>query len=173
MYFGKMRFEMRAGRIVCFFVAAFAPLFLYAQPEPSATGPSVYQIAFDSAVSTLNREQLAVYTGREYYPYFFKEAGKYPITRVTAMTAAGSRPGEHPFFISDDFRSEMIEFEGITYRSINLAFDICRSELVVSSPKLKAIVLPDGKVQKFTCAGHLFRALNMEGLKADFYDVLV
>jgi hypothetical protein len=170
MYFGKMRFEMRAGRILCFVVVAFAPLFLYAQSETPATGPSIYQIAFDSAVSTLNREQLAVYTGREYYPYFIKETGKYA---VTSVTAAGSRPGEHPFFISDDFRSEMIEFEGTSYRSISLAFDICRGELVVLSPKQKAIVLPDGKVQKFTCAGHSFRALNTKGLRPDFYDVLV
>lgn len=165
-----MRTEIRAGRIICVVVVVFAPLFLYSQSETSASGSSVYQIAFDSAVSNLNRNQLAVYTGREYYPYFIKKVGQYG---VTSATTAGSRPGEHPFFISDAFLQELIEFEGTTYRSVNLAYDICRSEVVVLSPKRNGIVLPDGKVQKFTYSGHTFRALNVSGLKADFYDILV
>lgn len=161
---------MSAGRILCLLVVVFTPLFLYAQSEASASGSSVYQIAIDSAISNLNRSQLAVYTGREYYPYFIKKTGLYA---VTSATTAGTRAGEHPFFISDEFRSETIEFDHAVYHSINLAFDICRSEVVVLSPKRNGIVLPEGKVQKFTCAGHSFRALNTGGLKPDFYDVLV
>lgn len=161
---------MSAGRILLYGIVAFAPLFIHAQSETSAAGSSVYQIAFDSAVSTLNRQQLAVYTGREYYPYFIKKTGQYA---VTSATTAGTRVGEHPFYISDAFRSEMIEFEGTVYHSINLAFDICRSEVVVLSPKRNGIVLPEGKVQQFTYSGHTFKSLNISGLKPDFYDVLV
>jgi len=131
---------------------------------------SFYDIAFDSALSKLNQRQLAVYTGREYYTYFFKEGGKYG---AGSASLAGSRPGEHPFFMSDEFRSETIEFEGVQYQSIYLAFDICRSEVVVLNPKRKAMILPEGKVQKFNYAGHAFKNLTgVNNLKDDLYDIL-
>lgn len=158
------------GRGIFLLLILGVPFSLQAQTETASAGPSVYEVAVDSARSRLNQEQLVVYTGREYYPYFIKRVGSYG---VTSATAAGSRPGEHPFFISDDFRGEQIEYENAVYKPVNLAFDICRSEVVVLSPKRKAIVLPEGKVQQFTYAGHTFRAINKPGLKPDFYDILV
>lgn len=152
--------------LVLFFVL---PSSLIAQLE-APKSVSVYDIAFDSALSKLNQRQLAVYTGREYYTYFFKEGGKYG---AGSASLAGSRPGEHPFFMSDEFRSETIEFEGVQYQNIYLAFDICRSEVVVLNPKRKALILPEGKVQKFNYAGHAFKTLTgVNNLKNDFYDIL-
>jgi hypothetical protein len=146
------------------------PSLLLAQSETSSTAASVYEIAFDSALSRLDQSQLAVYTGREYYPYFIKKTGIYA---ATAITTAGSRPGEHPFFITDEFRLERIEFEGVVYPAINLAYDICRSEVVVLTPQRKAVVLPEEKVQKFDYAGHSFRTLtNVDELRNDFYEIL-
>lgn len=161
---------MTGKHIFYSFLILVFPSVLLAQPETSSASASVYEIAFDSALSTLNHRQLAVYTGREYYPYFIKKTGIYA---ATAITTAGSRPGEHPFFITDEFRSEMIEFEGVVYPAINLAYDICRSEVVVLTPQRKALVLPEGKVQKFNYAGHAFKTLTgVDGLRNDFYDIL-
>lgn len=145
---------------------------LLAQPETSAVPGSIYEIAFDSALAKLNKSQLAVYTGREYYPYFVKKTGMYAATSMS-VTSTGSRPGEHPFFITDEFRSETIVFGGVTYSAINLAYDICRSEVVVLTPQQKALVLPEGRVQNFNYAGHAFKYLKgVADLKNDFYDIL-
>lgn len=161
---------MISGRVFYLILFLVFPSLLLAQPETTSSSASVYEIAFDSALSKLNQSQLAVYTGREYYPYFIKKTGIYA---ATAITTAGSRPGEHPFFITDEFRSEMIDFEGVVYSAINLAYDICRSEVVVLTPQRKALVLPEGKVQKFNYAGHAFKLLtDVDGLRSDFYDIL-
>lgn len=147
------------------------PSGLLAQSEASATA-SVYKIAFDSALSRLNQRQLAIYNGREYYQYFIKQNGHQLYGRL-AITTSASRPGEHPFFTSEGFRSEKIEYEGVVYQPINLAYDICRSEVVVLNPQEKVIVLAEGKVKSFTYAGHTFRSLNtIDQLKPDFYDIL-
>lgn len=160
---------MGRKRFLCSILILVFPSLLLAQAESSSSSSTVYEIAFDSALSKLSQSQLAVYTGREYYPYFIKKS-QYS---TTTLTSAGNRSGEHPFFIRDEFRSEAIVFEGVAYPSINLAFDICRSEVVVITPQRKAIILPEGRVQKFHYAGHEFRALvNVDGLKNDFYDVL-
>lgn len=145
------------------------PVALSAQTETS-TPVSVYHLAFDSVLAKLNQRQLAVYTGKEYYPYFIKPESRYA---VTSATSAGSRQGEHPFFISEDFRPESIDFEGVVYRNIPLAYDICRSEVVVLNPARKAMILPEKKVKKFNYAGHEFKALEgVVNLKEDFYDIL-
>lgn len=161
---------MSAGRVLFLFLILTFPLFVAAQPEALTSSNSVFQVAFDSAIATSNRNQLPVYTGREYYPYFIKQWGQYG---ALMATAPGSRPGEHPFYLSDEFRPEKIEFDGSVYRAINLAFDICRNEVVVLSPKRKALILPEGKVKTFTYAGHTFRALSTNGLTPGFYDVMV
>lgn len=154
------------------FIFLILPSLAHAQAEASSVSASVYEIALDSAISKLNKTQLAVYTGREYYPYFLKDDNKYKYGAM-AVTTAGPRPGEHPFFISDDFRSEKIEFDGVVYPNINLAYDICKSEVVVLNPERKALVIPTTKVKRFTYAGHSFQAfVNVNGLKTDFYDVL-
>lgn len=160
-----------AGKRVFYLIAVLVfPSVLRAQPEATSGSTHVYEIAFDSALAKLNYRQLAVYTGRAYYPYFIKKTGIYSATTVTT---AGSRPGEHPFYLIDEFRSEVIEFDGVVYPAINLAFDICRSEVVVLTPQRNAIVLPSGRVQKFQYAGHSFQALtHVNGLKPDFYDIL-
>ena len=146
------------------------PSLAIAQSETSSVSASVYDVAFDSARSKLNPQQLAVYTGREYYDYFLKQAPKYG---GYWLAATGNRPGEHPFYQGGEFRSEMIVFEGVTYPAIDLAFDICRSEVVVLSPKRKLIVIPEGKVDKFTYAGHTFELITgIPELKNDFYEVL-
>jgi hypothetical protein len=146
------------------------PSVLMAQSETSSVSASIYDVAFDSARAKLNPQQLAVYTGREYYDYYLKQAPKYG---GYWLSATGNRPGEHPFYQGGEFKSEMIIFEGVTYPAINLAFDICRSEVVVLSPKQKLIVIPEGKVDKFTYAGHTFELLSgITDLKSDFYEVL-
>jgi hypothetical protein len=160
---------MGRKRILCSILVLVFPSLLLAQSETSSVPVSIYEIAFDSALSKLS-PSLAVYTGREYYPYFVKKSGMYA---ATALTTAQTRPGEHPFFLTDEFRPETIVFEGVVYPSINLSFDICRSEVVVLTPQRKAIVLPEGKVQKFNYAGHKFRALTgVDGIKNDFYEIL-
>lgn len=159
----------------CFLYFFLVPLFsstLLAQPEVSSVSRSIYEIAFDSALAKLNKPQLAVYTGREYYAYFVKKTGMYVSTSMS-VTSTGNRPGEHPFFITDEFRSETIEFGGVVYPSINLAYDICRSEVVVLTPQQKALVLPEGKVQRFYYSGHTFKFLKgVSDLKSDFYEIL-
>lgn len=160
---------MGRKRILCSILVLVFPSLLLAQSETSSSSAQVYEIAFENALSKISQPQLAVYTGREYYAYFIKK-NQYS---TTTLTSAGNRAGEHPFFISDEFRSESIVFEGVSYPSISLAFDICRSEVVVVTPQRKAIVLPEGSVQNFHYAGHEFRALtNVAGLKNDFYDIL-
>lgn len=145
------------------------PALLNAQGDATSASISVYEIAFDSAVAKLNQPQLAVYTGREYYPYFIKGESRYGATNATS---AGNRSGEHPFLV-DEFKIEEIQFEGIVYPAITLTYDICRSEVVVLNPKRKAMVLPEGKVQRFTYSGRLFRSLtDVKDLDADFYEIL-
>lgn len=156
--------------ISCFLLFLAVPFVLSAQVEPSSVSLSVYQIAFDSAVSTLNHKQLAVYTGHEYYDYYLKKESKHGGYWISST---GNRPGEHPFFLGGEFRREMIVYGDVTYSSIDLAYDICRSEVVVLNPQYIPIVLPEGKVRKFNYAGHEFRLLNnVTDLKNDFYNIL-
>jgi hypothetical protein len=159
------------GKRVIYSVLFLAlPSVLIAQSETSSVSASLYDVAFDSAVAKLNSQQLAVYNGREYYDYYLKKGSKYG---GYWLAATGNRPGEHPFYLEGEFKPGMIVYEGVTYPSINLAFDICRSEVVVLSPKRRAIVIPEGKVEKFTYAGHTFEALTgIDKLKNDFYEVL-
>ena len=160
---------MTRKHIFCSILILVFPSLLLAQSETSTASASVYEITFDSALSKLNQRQLSVYTGREFYPYFIKEN----VYSTTTLVTSGSRPGEHPFFITDEFRPEKIVFEGVVYPSVYLAFDICRSEVVVLTPEQKAIVLPEGKVQKFNYDGHEFKMLtNVSGLNNDFYEIL-
>lgn len=166
---------MKIGKVmgrqcIFFFVLILVfPVWVKAQSETSSVSASVYEIAFDSARSKLSRPQLAVYRGREYYPYFIKKT----VYSTTTLTTSGSRPGEHPFFLSDEFRSERIVFDGVVYPDVNLAFDICRSEVVVLTPQRKMIVLPEGKTHSFKYDGHAFKSLvNVNGLKSDFYEIL-
>lgn len=157
-------------RILYVIIFLSLPFGLRAQSETSSGSTSVYDVAFDSAVARLNPQQLAVYTGREYYDYYLKQAPKYG---GYWLSATGNRPGEHPFYLSGEFKSEMVVYEGVLYPSINLAFDICRSEVVVLSPKRKVIVIPEGKVDRFNYAGHTFERLSgITDLKNDFYEVL-
>jgi hypothetical protein len=146
------------------------PFVLSAQGESSSASLSAYHAAFDSAVSKINHNQLAVYTGREYYDYYLKKESKHG---GYWLSGTGNRPGEHPFFLGGEFRREMIVYNDVTYSSIDLAYDICRSEVVVLNLQHIPIVLPEGKVQKFNYAGHAFRALtDVSGLRNDFYDIL-
>ncbi len=161
---------MVGTRVIYSVLFLVLPAALLAQSETSSVSASVYDVAFDSARAKLNPQQLAVYTGREYYDYYLKQAPKYG---GYWLSSTGNRPGEHPFYQAGEFKTEMIVYEGVVYPSINLAFDICRSEVVVLSPKRKAIVIPEGKVDRFTYAGHTFEYLTgIPDLKNDFYEVL-
>ena len=106
---------------------------------------------------------------REYYPYFIKKTGLYAVTSANHSRNTGR---EHPFLYFRWISFETIEFDHAVYHSINLAFDICRSEVVVLSPNRNGIVLPEGKAQSLpvqgTCSGAEYWRFE-----ADFYDVLV
>lgn len=156
--------------VFCVSLILISPSLLFAQVDADDASKSVYTVALDSAIARLNHAQLAVYSGRAFYPYFLKEWNKYgPLS----LTAPGSRPDEHPFFLKGEFKDEMIVLKGIKYSPVSLSYDICKSEVVVLNPQSLPIVLPEGKVQKFTYAGHSFEWFSgIHALKDDFYDVL-
>ncbi len=86
--------------------------------------------------------------------------------------------GGHAFFLTSQYQPGTVIYEGYTYRSAELMYDIIRGELLLLHfDKVTDIVLDPEKVDAFSFLGHNY--INIEdaeakenNLSAGYYDVL-
>lgn len=99
-------------------------------------------------------EQTHLYNGSEYKEY-------------------RSLKGEHPYFISNNWVTGSIFFDGEQYDQVALLYN-CFTDCVVSKkpPSSIAIELVKEKVKSFQIAGHTFVLMNEKPLPSGFYDLL-
>lgn len=103
-------------------------------------------------------EQSPLYNGSEYIEYTFTfEEG-------------------HPFFGSATWVMGNINFDGLTFHEVPMAYDIIKDQVVIKDfRKAFNIILPSKKIQQFTISGHTFIRLlhdNSNQIKTGFYDQL-
>jgi hypothetical protein len=103
-------------------------------------------------------EQSPLYNGSEYieYPFTFEEG--------------------HPFFGSPTWVNGNINFDGLTFHEVPMAYDIIKDQVVIKDfRKAFNIVLPSNKIEQFTISGHTFIRLlhdSSNQIKTGFYDQL-
>ena len=103
-------------------------------------------------------EQSPLYNGSEYIEYTFTfEEG-------------------HPFFGSASWVMGNINFDGLTFHEVPMAYDIIKDQVVIKDfRKAFNIVLPSNKIEQFTISGHTFIRLlhdSSNQIKTGFYDQL-
>ena len=85
---------------------------------------------------------------------------------------------QHPYFLSDDWITGSVFYDGEYFTDINLMYDLQQHVLVTEHyPSGNAIELVGEKLRSFTLQGHYFEKIDVDsaatGLpKTDFYDVL-
>ena len=103
-------------------------------------------------------EQSPLYNGSEYIEYTFTfEEG-------------------HPFFGSATWVMGNINFDGLVFHEVPMAYDIIKDQVIIKDfRKAFNIVLPSNKIEQFTISGHTFIRLlhdSSNQIKTGFYDQL-
>lgn len=101
---------------------------------------------------------LHIYNGKEYI-------GSYPLTTGTA------------FFESSSYQNSSIQYDGVLYHNILLAFDLVSNEVVIKGLQDVSLVLDINKVDFFLLDRHRFVKLKPDSssknsLPLDYYEVL-
>jgi hypothetical protein len=113
-----------------------------------------YNTSIQNAISNINEEQKAIYTGPVYVQYFIK------------MGNDG-----HPFFPS--LKPESITYSDIPYARVNFIYDIFKDEIAVLNPDSNWICLDKSKISKFSISGHHLRKIDtLSGIPSGFYEIL-
>lgn len=103
-----------------------------------------------------------VYQGYEYVPYFLPVSGT-------------------PFYLSKEWQTGNVEFEGAWYHDLPLLYDVFKDQLILQSPdKMYRIALDMDKVARFTLgADHLFVRIikndstGSRNIATGYYELLV
>lgn len=130
--------------------------------QGSAPSPDslLLQSSVRQAASQVPTSQKRLYNGTEYIGYFFNSTKS------------------HPYFQEYDWQSGHVDYDGVTYQSVPLLYDLVQDEIVVGHFNgTDGISLIKPLVKSFQLLGHTFFYLpeNKEGkvpLAAGFYDCL-
>ena len=120
---------------------------------------AIYQIAFKNVISNYQKSignDLALYNGSEYVSYGHGYLG-------------------NPFFVNDNFKTENICFNGITYFNIPLLYDIINDKVIIQNKEGDKNIVPEQtKISSFTIGGHHFISYhnNNTELKNGYYEIL-
>ena len=85
---------------------------------------------------------------------------------------------EHPYYLSEDWITGSVVYDGEYFTEINLMYDLQQHVLVSEHyPSGNAIELVDEKLRSFTLQGHYFEKINADSVanslpKTDFYEIL-
>lgn len=85
---------------------------------------------------------------------------------------------QHPYFLSEDWITGSVFYDGEYFSNVPLMYDLNQGVLVSEHyPSGNAIQLVDQKLRNFTLEGHYFEKIDIESVanslpKTDFYDIL-
>ena len=125
------------------------------QPEPVTPELAYARALYDSA--TVESQQL--YNGPQYYIY-------------------DSKSEEHQFFLSEEWKTGDVFYDGQLFSEVPLLYDIFKDQLAVRYTRgVGSVALQTEKIRSFTLAGHTFVRIiagqpEAYGLRTGFYDVL-
>jgi hypothetical protein len=116
------------------------------------------QVMEDSLVSIYYSSQQqgvsSLYNGRQFYGYL------------------GSIEGD-AFYLSKNWLTESIFYDGLWYRNVQIMYDIYRDEVIVKHPNGVVVVLFGERVNEFSFQGQTFVYLNgNSSIKKGFYQRL-
>ncbi len=125
--------------------------------SPGVASPGIQKALalYDSA--TVESQHL--YNGKQYYMY-------------------DSREVEHQFFLTEDWTTGSVFYDGQQFEQVPLLYDIVKDQLVARYRSgFGNVTLQNPKVRSFTMAGHDFMRVEadtgrVEGLRTGFYDQL-